>query len=135
MTVEVKVAHGTRGLAGGHWAPPFGMFAEAGQRALETWMKTNGTMVKDTFELAEEMLSVAQGWLEADVEAWRKLATCRNPADLFDWQQHVAQRATRQYLDAASKLAGLMTSYAGESMTFLKRDAEAPVRQKQQAAA
>lgn len=97
----------------------FSFWMDGGIHALESWAQSSSSMMKDSVELAQEMLAFSQTWLRADIDAWKALAACRNPGDLFECQKDLTENATAQYLDEASKLTSRMISImSGAAVPF-----------------
>ena len=99
--------------------PDFGSWMDSGNHALEGWVQSNSSMMKSSFELAQDMLSFSQARLHANIDAWNALTACRSPDDLAACQKSFAEQATAQYLDEASRLATRMMSLmSGAAVLF-----------------
>jgi len=96
--------------------PDFGLWTGGGIPALGNWTQSGSATMKDSFELAHEMLTFSQARLQANIDAWQALTTCRNPADFLECQKEFAEKATAQYLDETNKLTtrviGIMSTAA-----------------------
>lgn len=94
----------------------FSSWTGSGVQALESWTQSGSATIKDSFEFAHEMLTFSQACLQANIDAWQALATCRNPADFLECQKEFAEKATAQYLDETNKLTtrviGIMSTAA-----------------------
>lgn len=75
------------------------------RRAFESW-------AHGMSQLSEEMAQFMQTRLREESAMWEKLATCRNPADLFACQSEFAAKTGRDYAEAAQKLSRLMLDFA-----------------------
>jgi len=88
-------------------------FAGNGQQALEGWLRSNQTLVADSFELARRSLAFSQARLAQDFDLLRVMAGCRDMAELAACQKRFAERASSEYLDytrdVASRLGTLLT--------------------------
>jgi hypothetical protein len=94
----------------------FSSWTDGGMQALGSWTQSSAATMKDSFELAHEMLTFSQARLQANIDAWQALATCRNPADFLECQKEFADKTTAQYLDETNKLTtrviGIMSTAA-----------------------
>jgi Phasin protein len=81
-----------------------------GSQFLENLIKSNSTVMKNSFEITQEMLTFSQERLLANLEAWNAFSACRNPGDLPAYQVEFATKATAQYADITSKLANRLIS-------------------------
>lgn len=103
--------------------PDFSSWTGSGVRALESWTQSSSATMKDSFEFAHEMLTFSQARLQANIDAWQALATCRNPADFLECQKEFAEKATAQYLDETSKLTTRMIGIMSSATTPLRESA------------
>ncbi len=69
---------------------------------------------------AEEMTRFVQARWQADVEAWSKLATCRDPTEAFACQQRHAEKTFADYADEFAKLSRLMMDASAESLATFR---------------
>jgi hypothetical protein len=60
-----------------------------------------------------------QSRFREDVETNVALARCRTPSDALDCQRRFTERATAQYIEAANKLADVMTKTAREGLVSM----------------
>jgi hypothetical protein len=65
---------------------------------------------------AEEMTRFVQARWQAEVEAWTKLSTCRDPSDAIALQQQHAQKTFADYAEEFTKLSRLMMEASTESL-------------------
>ena len=115
-----------RAKAGNGVVPDFSSWMGGGIRALESWTQSNSSMMKNSFELMQEMLTFSQTRLRADIDAWKALTACRNPGALFECQKEFTEKATAQYLDEANKLTSRVISImSGAAVPFRKQAAKA----------
>ena len=56
-------------------------------------------------ELSQELMAFWQSRFQADMEGWKAFASCHNPGEFFECQRQLAEKATAQYCDGASKVA------------------------------
>ena len=84
--------------------PDFSSWTGDGIQALGSWTQSSAATMKDSFELAHEMLTFSQVRLQANIDTWQALVTCRNPSDFLECQKAFAEKATAQYLDETNKL-------------------------------
>jgi hypothetical protein len=77
---------------------------------LENLTKSNSTVIKNSFEITQEMLTFLQERLVANIEILNAFSACRNPGDLPAYQVEFATKATAQYADIARKLANRLIS-------------------------
>ena len=78
---------------------------QVSEGALTSW-------IQGTSELAMEMGNFARSRMEADWKTVAKLMSCRDPGSIFQCQCEAAEKAVKDYLDEAGKLAGLATNLA-----------------------
>jgi hypothetical protein len=50
------------------------------------------------------------------MNAWMKLASCRDPNDVLECQRHYAEKATSDYFEETSKLSRIAMSIATEGL-------------------
>jgi len=65
---------------------------------------------------AEEMTRFVQARWQAEVEAWTKLSSCRDPSDAIALQQQHAQKTYSDYAEEFTKLSRLMMEASTESL-------------------
>ena len=87
------------------------------QEGIERW--TRGMSA-----FATEMTSFVQARLQTNMEAWTKLATCRSPSEALECQQHYAEKAMTDYLDAFSRLSQMTMGTATETVSALQKQRE-----------
>ena len=96
--------------------PDFSSWTGGGIQALGSWTQSGAATMKDSFELAHEMLIFSQARFQANIDAWQALVTCRNPGDFLECQKEFAEKTTAQYLDETNKLTtrviGIMSTVA-----------------------
>lgn len=73
---------------------------------------------------AEEMTRFVQARWQTEVEAWTKLATCRDPSEALACQQRHAEKTFADYADEFAKLSRLMMDASAESMAAFQTKAE-----------
>jgi hypothetical protein len=73
--------------------------------SLENWAQSNTDMIKGATEVGQEFMKFSQGRLQAHSDAWKALAACRSPLEIFECQRQFTEKAASQYFDEASKLA------------------------------
>ncbi len=78
--------------------------------AWESWAHSRSSMMKDSYELAQEMLKFWQTRFQADIDALKALIACGSPRALFECHKAFAEKATAQYVEEASKLSNRMIS-------------------------
>ena len=96
------------------WVPNYSFLAEANQRAFAHWLNGVNT-------LSQEIAQFTQNRLQEDMAAWSTLASCSNPADAFECQQRLAQKATAGYMAEVAKLSQMMASLAREGLDAQQR--------------
>lgn len=105
-----------RSKAGNGAAPDLANWMDGGIHALESWTQSSSSLMKGSFELAQEMMAFSQARLRADIDAWKVLTACRNANDLFECQKELSEKVTAQYLEEANKIAsqviGIMSGAA-----------------------
>jgi Phasin protein len=112
VTPTDKPARATNGEGS---IPGFGPWLNS-NRAFESWTQSCASMMGSAAELYEELMTFWQGRFQADMDAWKAFASCRNPADFFECQRQFAEKTTAQYRDEANKLTsriiGIVSSAA-----------------------
>ncbi len=99
--------------------PDFSSWMGGGANALDSWAQSSSSMMKGTFELAQEMLTFSQMRLQANIDAWTALTACRNPGDLLECQKEFTDKAAAQCVDEANKLSSRMISImSGAAVPF-----------------
>lgn len=108
-----------RTKAGNDLVPGLGTWIDGGSNALEGWTRSCSSMLKGSFELTQEMLAFSQNRLQANIDAWKALTACRNPADLSECQKEFTEKATAQYLDEANRLSSrIISMMSGAAVPF-----------------
>jgi hypothetical protein len=92
-----------------------GFWLSSYNQALESWMGVGNKMMKRAAELSEEIVNFSRGRVQADVEAWQAVSSCRTPTDFFECQRQFAQKAVSQYLGEANNIASSMLALMGEA--------------------
>lgn len=103
--------------------PDFSSWTGGGIQALGSWTQSSAAAMKDSFELAHEMLTFSQARLQANIDAWQALATCRNPSDFLECQNEFAEKATAQYFDETNKLTTRLIGIMSSAATPLRESA------------
>lgn len=106
--------------------PNLSLWTDGGIQVLGSWTQNSAATVKDSFELAHEMLTFSQARLQANIDAWRALATCRNPVDFLECQKEFAEKATAQYLDETNKLTTRVIGMMSTAAAPLRESAARP---------
>jgi hypothetical protein len=105
--------------AGNGLMPDFSPWMGGGANALDSWAQPTSSMMKGSFELAQEMLAFSQMRLQANIDAWKALTACRNPGDLLECQKEFTDKATAQCVDEANKISSRVISImSGAAVPF-----------------
>lgn len=111
MTDDVSFR--TKGtVPGNEPGPDLSAWLHGQDAVLRTWAQLGNGMMKNAFELSQEITTFSLSRLQAGMGAWEGFASCRNPSDLFDRQRQFVEQMTRQYFDEASKVATRMLELA-----------------------
>jgi hypothetical protein len=73
-------------------------------------------------ELYEELMAFWQSRFQADIDAWKAFASCRNPGEFFEYQRQFAQKAATQYCDEASKLTSRVIDVMGGAASPFRQE-------------
>jgi hypothetical protein len=99
--------------------PDFGAWLTGHNPVLESWAELSAGMMKSATEISQEMMTFSQNQLRADMDAWKAVASCRDPGELFACQREFAEKATAQYFDEASKLTSrILTLMSDAAASF-----------------
>ena len=94
---------------------------------LENWTRSTADVAKCASELGRELAAFSQARLQAQSDARKALAACRNPSDLIENQRRLAETTTTQYIEEtrslAARLFGIMRDTA---LSFLERQSSNP---------
>lgn len=71
--------------------------------------------IDNLFKLSESVSQVAQSQIRWDVEAWAKLATCRDPKELADCQRVLAEAMSTRFAENMAQFSELVATVAGTS--------------------
>ncbi len=89
----------------------FGFWANGSKEALERWAQLNTDIMKGAADLSQEILALSQDRFQANVDGWKALTECRNPADFFECQKKYAEKATAQCIDETNKITSRIMSF------------------------
>jgi len=92
----------------------FGLLADTNNHLMENWAQSSSSMMKGAVDMAEEIMTFAQSRLQADIEAWKTLAACQNPGEMFECQREFTEKAAAQYLEETSKITARMINVMSE---------------------
>lgn len=84
------------------------------RQAFDNWMQSGDGLMKRAASLSEELMSFSRNRLQADIEAWQAIASCRSPTDFFECQRQYAEKASSDYLEEASKLTTGMVAFLSD---------------------
>lgn len=95
-----------KSITGGKGGFPFAF----DQQRMESW--TRGMTA-----CAEEMTRFVQARWQTDVDAWTKLAACREPTEAIACQQRYAEKTLTDYADEFAKLSRLMMDASTQGLS------------------
>ena len=95
------------------WAPNFAAVTDGNHDAVARWMK-------DIFALSHEMTRFTQARVQADLETWWKLASCRRVEDVVDCQQRFATTAAEHYAQEMTRLSQMLLNTATDGVSTLR---------------
>lgn len=95
------------------WNPA--QFLDINQRAMDCW--TRGMSA-----LTEEMTHFIGARLEADMNAWSRLTSSRDPNEMLACQREYFQKTAADYFDEAGKLQRLTLSIANDGWSALQSE-------------
>jgi hypothetical protein len=90
-------------------------------QAMENWAQANAGLMKGAAELSQEMMTFAQSRFQAGIDAWQTAVACRTPADFFENQRELAEKATARCFDDTQR-------FVSHALAVMN-DAAAPFRQ------
>ena len=79
------------------------------RQVLEGLAKSNESLLRGMFDIAQEIITFSQARFRANVEALTSLSACQNVEDIVKFQQTFAETATNECLNEANKLTAQIT--------------------------
>ncbi len=128
MSDNASISENTKRLAaiGEFAAPNVNAWMSGYQQALENWMQSGGGALKRAALLSEELMNFSRSRLQADIEAWEAIGSCRSPADFLERQRQYVQKASSDYLEEATKLTTGMVAFLSDVATPLRQPPAKP---------
>lgn len=103
--------------------PDFGIWLGGNNRLLENWSRASTFMMKAAADLSQEIMTFSQNRLQSDMDAWKAVASCRSPGELFECQRELVEKATAQYHDEANKITSRMLALANDATAVFRSSA------------
>jgi phasin family protein len=110
-----------RDASGNSAVPDLGACLTGYGQALDSWARASAALMKGMAELSQEIMTFSQSRFQAGIDAWQTAAACRSPADLFENQKELTEKAAARYFADAQKFA--------QRATALMNEVAAPLRQ------
>jgi len=86
------------------------LLRSASTHLLENVVKSNTAVINGSMDLAREARTFSRTSLQANLDAWVALPTCKNLSELSECQAELTRTATSQYTEAASNIINRFTN-------------------------
>jgi hypothetical protein len=93
--------------------PDFAAWFDGKDPFMEGWMNSSAATLKNAFDTGQRLVAFSQARLQADMEAWRALMECSDPAELVERQQGFVRDAAQQYADELYTLSSQFLAALG----------------------
>jgi hypothetical protein len=94
-------------------ADAFPMFAFTAPADIESLMSRYSAWLEDLGRVQQESLDFLRERLTRDAEAAARMADCKTPADLFEWQFGYTKEAVEDYVRQGRKITALLMQSNG----------------------